>query len=81
MWLSSEMLWVLPAGQEAAVHAIQKFYELQSVEGLLLVDARKAFTRGRPGSAAQYQTPLSNFFDDIAELISGFLKTFRFRQW
>ena len=33
----------LPAGQEAAVHAMQQLYEDKSVQGILLVDAKNAF--------------------------------------
>ena len=33
----------LPAGQEAAVHAMQRLYEDETVEGILLVDAKNAF--------------------------------------
>ena len=33
----------LPVGQEAAAYAMQKLYEDQSVEGLLLVDSKYAF--------------------------------------
>ena len=33
----------LPAGMEAAVHAMQQMFEDESVEGILLVDAKNAF--------------------------------------
>ena len=45
----------LPAGQEAAVHAMQKLYDDDSMEGILLVDAKNAFNSLREAALHNVQ--------------------------
>ena len=76
----------LPAGQEAAVHAMQQVYEDESTEGLLLVDAKNAFNSLNREAALQniqqlcpalslvlqncYQAPSRLFVSGSGELLS-----------
>ena len=63
----------LPAGQEAAVHAMQKLYEDQSVEGLLLVDAKNASNSMNRKAALHNVQPSRRFCGIIIRLHLGSL--------
>ena len=72
----------LPAGQEAAVHAMQKLYEDQSVEGLLLVDAKNAFnSMNREAAMHNVQRLCPNPVNGFVELLSASLSALCFRWW